>query len=220
MIGDEETAKGPEGMFRFPLGTLLSHQTSVVAVQATGYQTLYGKLPDFEVSHTNSSVPDMTQAVDWSGTGTISLSNTGDEVLLFDACGTIIDVATWGTGIYPGVTAHATVAIGSSLERLVPQDGDDCTVDFVEQTVPTPGQPWGNVPVRFLPAPDRQKPPLVSRPNLTMPAASLTICALSGRVVRKFPAGTNSAVLNVSPGVYFCHLKSGGQTYAKRTAVR
>ncbi len=51
-----------------------------------------------------------------------------------------VDVMTYGSGSYPGVTAHALVATGHSLERSpVNQDTNNCAVDFVDRSTPTPG---------------------------------------------------------------------------------
>ncbi|MBI3739546.1 MAG: hypothetical protein HY258_10915, partial [Chloroflexi bacterium] len=51
-----------------------------------------------------------------------------------------VDVVTYGTGSYPGVVAHSTVATGHSLERSpANHDTNNCSVDFVDRNPPTPG---------------------------------------------------------------------------------
>jgi hypothetical protein len=69
------------------------------------------------------------------------LGNSGDEVILRDANDQVIDVVTYGSGSYPGVTAcPLTVVMNASLERRpFWRDTDDCAVDFFENAFPSPG---------------------------------------------------------------------------------
>ena len=139
-LGDEETQGGTEGMYRFPAGASLAAGGRItVALKATGFFALYGFTPDYEVNNTDSSVPDMLHYAAWSS-GTIALSNSGDEVLLLDGSDTPVDVVTYESGSYAGVTPHPGVATGHSIERSpANQDTDDCSVDFVDRNPPTPG---------------------------------------------------------------------------------
>jgi len=139
-LGDEETKGGGEGMYRFPAGaSIAAGQKIVVALKSTGFFALYGFKPNYEVTNTDASVPDMSVYSAWA-TGTIALSNTGDEVLLLNGSDVPVDVVTYGSGSYPGVTAHALVATGHSLERSpANQDTNNCAVDFVDRNPPTPG---------------------------------------------------------------------------------
>jgi glycerophosphoryl diester phosphodiesterase len=139
-LGDEETAAGGEGMYRFPAGaSIAAGQKITVALKATGFFALYGFNPTYEVIDTDASVPNMSVYSAWS-TGTISLANTGDEMLLLNGSDAAVDVVTYEAGVYSGVTAHPGVALGHSIERSpVNQDTDNCAVDFVDRTTPTPG---------------------------------------------------------------------------------
>ena len=139
-LGDEETKGGGEGMYRFPAGASIAPGAKItVALKSTGFFALYGFKPNYEVTNTDSSVPDMSVYSAWA-TGTIALSNTGDEVLLLNGSDVPVDVVTYGSGSYPGVTAHALVATGHSLERSpANQDTNNCAVDFVDRNPPTPG---------------------------------------------------------------------------------
>jgi uncharacterized repeat protein (TIGR01451 family) len=138
-LGDEETIGGGEGMRLFPPGSVLAaNDKVVVALSAAGFQTLYGYLPDYEVTSTHPAVPDMAPYATWAS-GTIALANGGDEVLLLDASDTVVDVASYATGTWPGVTPHATVAAGHSLKRGLGADTDDCGVDFLDNLAPDPG---------------------------------------------------------------------------------
>lgn len=139
-IGDEETSGGTEGMYRFPAGaSVASGQRITVALKATGFFALYGFNPTYEVIDTDPSVPNMSVYSAWSS-GTISLANTGDEVLLLNGSDVAVDVVTYEGGSYAGVTPHPGVAIGHSIERSpANQDTNDCSVDFVDRNPPTPG---------------------------------------------------------------------------------
>ncbi len=139
-IGDEETSGGGEGMYRFPAGASIgAGQRLTVALKATGFFALYGFNPTYEVINTNASVPNMSVYSAWS-TGTISLSNTGDELLLLNGSDVAVDVVTYEAGVYSGVTAHPGVAVGHSIERSpANQDTNNCSVDFVDRVTPTPG---------------------------------------------------------------------------------
>lgn len=140
-LGDEETQGGSEGMYQFPAGaSIASGQRLVVALKATGFFALYGVNPDFEVVDTDPSVPDMTPYSAWAS-GTIALSNSGDEVLLLDGSDTPVDVVTYENGSYPGVIPHPGVTTGHSIERQPPNvDTNDCSQDFIDQASPSPGQ--------------------------------------------------------------------------------
>jgi hypothetical protein len=139
-VGDEETAGNGEGMYQFPPGAAIAPgEKMIVALQAAGFFALYGFNPDYETVDTDPSVPDMIEYSSW-GSGAIALSNTGDEVLLLNEADNPVDVATFEGGVYPGVIPHPGVASGHSIERIPPgTDTDDCSLDFIDQPSPTPG---------------------------------------------------------------------------------
>lgn len=137
-VGDEETQGEGEGMYSFPLGSVMLDQTvAVVAASGLAFYTEFGFYPDFEFSSTVTEVPDMVSDPTWAG-GSVTLSNTGDEVLILYFDGAIyqeIDRTAWGSN--PGGMTCPLIAEGSSYERCpVDQDTDTCGVDFVVQTDP------------------------------------------------------------------------------------
>lgn len=140
-IGDEETQGGSEGMYQFPAGaSLATGQKAVVALKATGFYALYGFNPDYEVVDTDASVPDLTPYSAWAS-GTIALSNSGDEVLLLNGADFAVDVVTYENGSYPGVIPNPGVQTGHSIERQPANvDTNDCSADFIDQASPSPGQ--------------------------------------------------------------------------------
>ncbi|MCA9946903.1 MAG: lamin tail domain-containing protein, partial [Anaerolineales bacterium] len=83
-VGDEEQSGGGEGMRRFPEGTLLEpEQALVVAQTAVGFRFLYGRNPDFELTDSDPTVPDMRNYFLWS-TGDVALANDGDQLVLLN----------------------------------------------------------------------------------------------------------------------------------------
>ena len=148
-IGDEETAGGNEGMFRFPDGAKIEGgEQMVVAKNTMGFYNLYAKFPDFEIDTTDDGVtdfsetPDMTKYSSWS-TGSFSLTNTGDEVLLINALDVVVDAVVFEGGNLAGVIPHPGVSLGQSIARKdLEADTNDCSVDFEKIYNPHPGYGW------------------------------------------------------------------------------
>jgi phosphatidylserine/phosphatidylglycerophosphate/cardiolipin synthase-like enzyme len=142
-LGDAVSPTDFEDVRRFPAGTMLVPRTAlVVATTATGFFTEFGKNPDFEILNTDAAVPSLIDDPNWGSTNTyLQLGNAGDEVILRNANNQVIDVITYGSGSYPGVTACSLITLlNASLERNpFWRDTDDCTVDFFENAFPTPG---------------------------------------------------------------------------------
>jgi glycerophosphoryl diester phosphodiesterase len=139
-LGDEETIDGIEGMYNFPSGSTISPgKAQVVAQKGTGFNALFGFLPEYELTET-SAAGNMPIDTLWAS-GTVALANTGDEILLLDSHDTILDVAVYGpTNTYPGVIAIPFVDNEQSVERRpVWHDTNDCSVDFRRQVDPSPG---------------------------------------------------------------------------------
>lgn len=103
-VGDEETVDQGEGMFSFPAGTVLAAgATFVAALNGAAFDAAYGRPADGEFSSTDAT-PNMVRLTTWVlPSGTVNLA-AGDEVLVLGPGHTILDVITWGSGVYPGVT--------------------------------------------------------------------------------------------------------------------
>jgi hypothetical protein len=142
LIGDAVQRDDYEGMYRFPPNAQIpAHSVVVVAVSSANTPEA-----DFEIVDDDPTVPNLIAVADW-GENVWILANGGDELLLLDPQHQPIDVVTWGTGTYPGVTPHPGVAYPHSLERYPPnRDSDNCAVDFRERAAPDPGkippEPW------------------------------------------------------------------------------
>jgi hypothetical protein len=142
MLGDAVNQNDGEGMYLFPDGTVLNpNQTMIVAVRGALFFADYGFYPDYELFDTVPVVPDLLRHPGW-GTGHLALANDGDELLLLDSAGRVVDVVVWGSGSYPGLPPHPGVeSDGHSLERYPPWlDRDDCGLDFRDWPHPNPGE--------------------------------------------------------------------------------
>ncbi|MFO7538295.1 MAG: lamin tail domain-containing protein [Chloroflexota bacterium] len=142
-IGDAVNPDDYEDMRRFPPGTILGpQQTIVIATTATGFYDYFGFNPDYEVVDTDPTVPVLPKDPHWGHPDTfIQLGNQGDEVLLLDANNQLVDILVYGNGSYPGITPCPLVAApGRSLERYPYwRHTGYCPTDFREWPFPNPG---------------------------------------------------------------------------------
>ena len=133
-VGDEEAvptdAPGGEGMFEFPEGTVMQPgEVFVIAVNATGFQSLYGFKPDFETNaETDATVPNLIRDESWA-TGSIALANTGDHALIVNGDDEIVDGANFGdaTKFFDG----PALAANESMERVPANVDTDSGDDWV-----------------------------------------------------------------------------------------
>lgn len=144
-LGDAVRADDYERLYAFPPGTrIAAGGTLVIARRAASYQALGypGKpMPDFEWTQSNA-VPNMVATS--YGDGECALGNAGDEVMLLDAQGWVVDALVYGAGRYRGVVSFGdidSVYNGNSLERRpANRDSDDCGRDFRVRYTPAPGE--------------------------------------------------------------------------------
>jgi uncharacterized repeat protein (TIGR01451 family) len=132
-IGDEGTLDGGEGMRQFSSGSIAPGQVIVWANNADTFTGTYGFLPDYAQTVGAQPVTQTTTYSAWAS-GSVSLNNDGDEVILLDGSDTAIDVVMYDNGNdpWPGLAnADFSVSDGESMER-VPADWDtnDISVDF------------------------------------------------------------------------------------------
>jgi len=129
VVSDNPAANGgAEGSFIIPPSTVLGAKSFYLCVNnTTAFSTLYPSTPDIEYGTIDAG---------------LLLSNTGDDIYLFNADSQVIDIVYYGsTGTNP-ITAPA-----ESLSAVRSPDGKDtdvCSVDFVvgATIMPTPG--WGS----------------------------------------------------------------------------
>lgn len=137
-IGDEEATGESEGMYQFPPGTLAPGTVIVIANRASDFQLTYGFSPNYELTDTDPDVPNMIKYTAWAG-GSMSLTNTGDEVLLLDHYDTVVDALSWGSSTFAFDPSAPLVAQGTSLERRPPYADTNTATDWEPQPSPTPG---------------------------------------------------------------------------------
>lgn len=142
-IGDAVNPTDFEDVRRFPAGTtILPGDSLVIATSATAFNAIYGFNPDFEIVSSDPTVPDLIDDPAWGDPAALlQLGNSGDEVLLRDPAGQVIDVITYGNGNYSGLAPCPLVsAPDHSLERYPYwQDTNNCPTDFRDWPFPNPG---------------------------------------------------------------------------------
>jgi hypothetical protein len=133
-----------ERRYAFPEGTAIAPGgTLVLTRQAAAYRLLgYETRGAADLEWRNSDATPNLIRTGW-GEDEFVLGNEGDEVLLLDAQGRVVDVMTYGSGVYRGVSPFADVSgvyNGNSLERWpANRDSDDCARDFRVRYTPAPG---------------------------------------------------------------------------------
>jgi len=151
-IGDEETRGGGESMLFLPNLTLPPGGCAVIAKRAADFTARFGHPPDAEAA----ALPKYTA---W-GSGSWSLANTGDELLLLGPNDEIFDSVAFRNGEYEalGLTGEATAPKPLSLQRVWLTDTNSMDYDFVHAT-PNPGQPT------WPPSPPASPPPAALLPD-------------------------------------------------------
>lgn len=138
-LGDEETAGGGEGMYRFPISaTLAAGQVIVIASSAEAYSSTYHVYPTYELFDSTAEVPDLVKYTTWSG-GSVNLSNTGDDVVLLDGNDNVVEALSWGESTWAFDPAAPDVSEGHSLERRPANEDNDTAADWSDQPLPEPG---------------------------------------------------------------------------------
>jgi len=137
-IGDEETKGQSEGIMQFPSGAIIeSRGVVIIANHAEPFLARYGFQPQYEMNESNST-SNMTKYSSWAK-GSVSLNNSGDEVILLDGADRMVDVVSWGNSTSIFNPAVATGSQGSSIARI-PADTDTNTAsDWYIQLNPNPG---------------------------------------------------------------------------------
>lgn len=142
-LGDAVLPTDFEDVRIFPAGTIIAPgDTVVVATTATAFLAEYGFNPDFEILETNAAVPNLIDDPLWGDpAATLQLGNTGDELILRNPAGQIVDAITYGLGSLPGIIPCPLVSLPTySLERYPYWlDSDNCAADFREWPFPNPG---------------------------------------------------------------------------------
>jgi hypothetical protein len=169
MVGDEEITGGSEGMMTFPKGFVIPpRQVIVIANQADIFLTIHGFFPDFEIRETISAIPNLVDNPQWAS-GTISLSNNGDEFILNDIYGNQLDEVSWQDSDYAFHPPVPGVKPGHSISRQPAEIDSDSADDWVDLSEPQPGIVILTPPTQ-PPAPDTETP----SPKPPSPTSTIT----------------------------------------------
>ncbi len=136
-ISDDPSPYSPgrEGACRFPENTFISEKSYlIIAENGSAFYREYGFYPDFEIEDSNENVRNLV--IESRG---FKLSNSGDDIHLFNDGLEEIDVVWYGDGGDLGRDGSAPgVRRGYSLSRYrysgIPSN------DFRESSIPTPGE--------------------------------------------------------------------------------
>ncbi len=201
-IGDEISPSGKEGLVRFPEGFMITGgEVLVIANQARAFEAEYGFRPDFELTDSDSRVPDLLDYPDW-GRSAVQLSNTADEVVLVSPWDQILDLVAYGAVEKVGASQLiAAPREGHSLQRYPPELDRNLPGDWRESSAPSPGS-LNRTPPSQTPSPFPS-----STPSLTItpspfpkesPGVTVTITASPVNTPVN-PTGTSSPILTLSP---------------------
>lgn len=136
-LGDEESAGGGEGMVAFPPdATIEAGQSIIVARSGSGFRTLFGFAPDFEIDDHDPGVPNMSGYASWA-TGDVALNNDGDELLVLDPEDRVVDAVSYGNSEVFMQPAVPDVVRGQSLARVPANCDTDSAADW-QAAAPSP----------------------------------------------------------------------------------
>jgi hypothetical protein len=139
MVGDEEIKGGAEGMYTFPENSaVLPSGIIVIAKEADSFASTYGFDPDYEIIDSEPGIPNMVKNGGW-GSGTLYLSNSGDEILLVADEKVLIDEVSWGSSVFAFDPSVPKVGECHSIARYPIDKDTDAASDWMEETDPNPG---------------------------------------------------------------------------------
>ena len=148
-IGDAETPGRSynESMYQFPTNAVLPARGAiVVAGRADLFFARWGVKPTYELADYDPTVPELLPYTAWS-TGTLSLGNANDQAILLGPADTVIDAVVWADPSLPDpvtisgvIPFTGTLAADHALQRWpADKDTNNCSVDFRDQALPSPG---------------------------------------------------------------------------------
>jgi hypothetical protein len=118
-IGDAQAPKISEGMMAFPDGDKLEPGALyIIARDGAAFRNQWGKPANAEWTNRDPHTPDLTRRKELA-TGSITLNDSGDEVLLLNPALEVVDAVAFGKGDYAalGLTGLLQPPKGYSLQR-------------------------------------------------------------------------------------------------------
>lgn len=119
-VGDAQRARSSEGMLALPSGYLLGPgETFVIARDGAAFRNRWGRAAHAESSASDPDTPDLARRRDLA-TGSFTLSDSGDEVVLLNPAGELVDAVAFGKGDYAalGLSGLLQAPAGYSLQRV------------------------------------------------------------------------------------------------------
>lgn len=136
-FGDEGIAGGPDALFALPTGTTLAPGASItVAEDGAAYRSVFGRGANVELISTDPATPDAV-ALSTRGRGAFSIDSAGDELVVFDAERTLLDVFTFNASSFGGTAPYPSLGRNVALTRNpTGLDTDDGRLDFYPAGAP------------------------------------------------------------------------------------
>ena len=124
-IGGWQITDG-EGVITFPEWANISAGDSLyLAYNATAFYNELLAKPDFEYGVDSNSIPNMINTY-----SDLKLANTGDEVILKDDDGAIIDLVIYGNSVYAGIGWTGTTIETAKEGVIIERDRNETTGQF------------------------------------------------------------------------------------------
>ena len=120
-VGDAGTPGAGEGLYALPPDAQLAPNAVYVAARrGAAFRSRFGRPPDAEWEDTDPAIPDLTRRTDLAS-GALALNDAGDEVVLLNAAGELVDALAYGNGNYSGLHLTGELRAGTGLSlQLVP----------------------------------------------------------------------------------------------------
>jgi hypothetical protein len=147
-------------MYFFPAGAILyAGETAIIAREGDTFENLYGLKPDYKVTDTDPTIPNMSKDSDWVG-GSMNLRASGDEVLLLDDRDNLVDGVSWGASNIFLDPSVPNVDPDHSIERFPAEVDSDTAGDWQSNPIHYPGKLF-SAPSRLPLLPQTRVPPLL-----------------------------------------------------------
>lgn len=116
LTDNENNENQDESIYQFPENTILpAYSYLVVAYSAEDLYNTFGYYPDFEIEESDEIVPNLEEY--FSGSSSFDLDPLGDEVILKDNIGAIVDDVSWGASAYDTPFVSDDLGYDISIER-------------------------------------------------------------------------------------------------------
>ncbi|MFN8442700.1 MAG: lamin tail domain-containing protein [Caldilineaceae bacterium] len=120
LVGDAEQVGDGEGLYRLPADQQLAPgDLFIFARNGLTFREQWGQQADGESDNADDGTPNLEKAKEYAH-GSLSLSDSGDEVVLIDPEGMLADAVAFGNGEYAllGLSGSLRTTTGFSLQRV------------------------------------------------------------------------------------------------------